>query len=914
MAFIDMAAGNGLLLLTNQYEPNPSLTGDITITGVSTFLGASGINGSPTIPIFGADPGVIYIDARNDVQIIDSVIQNSGRGTVGDVVINAAETIQLEQVARPTGIAANLNIGQMGTGGDIRLTANTLNVLNGAQLQTGTLGNGDAGDIIINVSDRVLFDQGTAISAVAVGGTGQGGDIRIDANTVELLNSSQLLGNTFGTGHAGNVIVNGRDQVRLDNTSQASSRVSFGAAGMGGNVEIVANTLEVTNGSQLLADTNGVGDAGNVIVNVTDSVALRGRSLDGQFVPFVSSQVNLNGIGNGGNVEITANTVELDNGGQFVAATQGRGAAGDVVINARDSVRLDNTSTNLRNRSGAFSTVEATAVGNGGSVLVTTDTLTARNGAQLQTSTRGEGNAGNVRIEATDTVLFEGTSIDSQIPSAALSEVDAGGMGNGGDIEITANNLTVGNGANISARTANSGDAGDVHINTAGAVLLDGTSPDGQSPSATLSEVAEGAMGDGGNIEVNAGSLAVRNGANLSARTAGNGSAGDVRINTAGAVLLEGTSADGQSPSATLSEVGDSAVGNGGNVEIAARSLTVRNGANISAQTAGNGNAGNLIISVAEAVSLQGTDAAGRPTTIAAGSEVTATGRGNDIRITAPDLQVLDGAVLEASTRNDQPGGDVVLDLGELALLREGQIATSSAGSGAAGTIQVDASDGIRVSADSRLSVQSQADGPAGNILIGLGKPTPTLQLEDRGQIIAESAAVDGGNITIALSDLLQLRNNSLISASAGTERAPGNGGNITISVPFIIAVPAENSDIAADAFEGTGGNVSITARGVFGIEPRPQRTPLSDITASSEIGISGTVIFDVLDTGFIENNLGDLSDDLVDTALLTAGSCIANADNGSQGSFIVTGGEGLPLQPGGQCCFGLCDGHSTKH
>jgi large exoprotein involved in heme utilization and adhesion len=164
--------------------------------------------------------------------------------------------------------------------------------------------------------------------------------------------------------------------------------------------------------------------------------------------------------------------------------------------------------------------------------------------------------------------------------------------------------------------------------------------------------------------------------------------------------------------------------------------------------------------------------------------------------------------------------------------------------------------------------------------------------------MIAESAAVDGGNISLNLNNLLLLRRGGLISATAGTAEAGGNGGNLTINAPFIVAIPSENSDIAADAFTGAGGNITITARGIFGIEPRPQRTPLSDITASSALGISGTVALNTLDTGFIENSLATLQDAVIDPDSLTASSCIARQDD-SLGSFLVTGGGGLPHRPG---------------
>ena len=63
----------------------------------------------------------------------------------------------------------------------------------------------------------------------------------------------------------------------------------------------------------------------------------------------------------------------------------------------------------------------------------------------------------------------------------------------------------------------------------------------------------------------------------------------------------------------------------------------------------------------------------------------------NDIRITTPQFLVQDGATLFASTTNDQPGGNIILSLGSLAVLNGGQVVTGSLGSGPAGTIQLDA-------------------------------------------------------------------------------------------------------------------------------------------------------------------------------------------------------------------------------
>jgi large exoprotein involved in heme utilization and adhesion len=610
-------------------------------------------------------------------------------------------------------------------------------------------------------------------------------------------------------------------------------------------------------------------------------------------------------------VEITANSLDVINGAQLIASTSGTGDAGNVVIEARDRVVFDGTSDDGQFSSAAFSTVEAGATGAGGNVEITTDSLDVTSGAQLAASTSGTGDAGNVVIEARDRVMFDSTSADGRFSSGASSTVAAGATGAGGNVEITAHSLEVLNGAALTASTFGTGDAGNVVIEARDRTVFEN--------STASSTVEAGATGAGGNVEITTDSLDVTSGAQLAASTLGTGDAGNVVIEARDRVMFDSTSADGRFSSGAFSTVEAGATGAGGNVEITANSLEVLNGAQLTASTLGNGDAGNVVIEARDRVNLQGSGPNGRPSGILTSNTDLATGQSNDIQITAPELRVQEGAVVIASTRNDQPGGNIALSLGRLAVLNGGQVVTGSLGSGPAGTLQVDATGGIVIAGSdptfaarveqipetallfipqSSLSVRSSATGAAGNIIIGELGTTPRLELNDGGQITADSAAVDGGDIVITLNDLLLLRNGSQISTTAGTAQAGGNGGNITITVPFIIAIPAENSDIASDAFEGTGGNVTITARGIFGIEPRSERTPLSDITASSELGFSGVVTLNTLDTSAIENSLTDLADVVIDTAALTAGSCIARTDE-SLGSFTVTGSGGLPQRPG---------------
>ena len=52
--------------------------------------------------------------------------------------------------------------------------------------------------------------------------------------------------------------------------------------------------------------------------------------------------------------------------------------------------------------------------------------------------------------------------------------------------------------------------------------------------------------------------------------------------------------------------------------------------------------------------------------------------------------------------------------------------------------------------------------------------------------------------------------------------------------------VALENSDIIANAVRGDGGNIQINTQGILGTALRESLTPESDITASSQFGVSG--------------------------------------------------------------------------
>jgi large exoprotein involved in heme utilization and adhesion len=151
-----------------------------------------------------------------------------------------------------------------------------------------------------------------------------------------------------------------------------------------------------------------------------------------------------------------------------------------------------------------------------------------------------------------------------------------------------------------------------------------------------------------------------------------------------------------------------------------------------------------------------------------------------------------------------------------------------------------------------------------------------------------EASQASGGQIEIRAPEMVRLTN-SRISTSVAGSATDTTGGDITIDPQFVIL---QNSQIVAQAFAGTGGNISITA-GVFLADPS------SVVDASSEKGISGTVNIEspVQNVG---GRLTPLSQPFSSAAALLAQRCAARAADGKFSTFVVAGREGLPAEPGG--------------
>ncbi|MCL1471929.1 filamentous hemagglutinin N-terminal domain-containing protein [Argonema antarcticum] len=819
---------------------------------------------------------------------------------------------------------ATIFVGGIG-GGNIAINARNLEILAGSQIAAGILKDKgspetQAGNIEINATDRVLVDNSVITNTIADGATGKAGDISIDTGSLSVTNLGIIGSVTFGNGDSGKIIIHARDAVSISGVNEENNSVIFttvnkGAVGNTGDIEITAKSLSITDGAGLLTATEGQGDAGNVKIQVSDTIFISGVTPTGIHADSLFSE-----SGKAGNIEIVTGSFSANNGAQLTTATYGRGDGGNINIQASGAVSFEGVENSL---AGAYSLAAGgipqfglTSEGKAGNITITAYSVSLTNAARLFTSSSTEKGSGDIVIDVADSVFVGG---------GAVLLTSGFGSANSGKIIIKAGNTVSFDGAGNSFKGINS-------ENFPSEVLLTGSilgAPLTSGVYATVTPVPlviPNSTGKGGNIEITARSISVTNGALLSTSTLGQGDAGDIIIKATDRVSFDGSAPvsftlpeGGLIPtpgtisrpiSGAISDVG--AVGNivgggkGGDIIIEARSLSVTDGAQLSTLTAGKGNAGNIYITTSDSVDISRSDRT-LPESggLLSSTEKGAEGKGGEINVTARTLRVGDASVLSARTRSASRGGDINVQVDNLEITGGGQILTTAFSSGNAGNIVVNANDAVTISGsmlgnifptndgfNSGVLVRSQqveaGAGDAGTIEIN----TPTLILNNKGTLTGASASVNGGNITLQVPDLVVIRDNSTISASAGTAQAGGNGGNLTINTDILAAL--RNSDITANAFEGDGGRVNITAESIFGTEFRSQESDLSDITASSTFGRQGEVNLNISDVNPSEG-LVELPTNFVDTdSLIAQNFCRL----GRTSQFTVIGRGGLPPSP----------------
>jgi filamentous hemagglutinin family protein len=389
----------------------------------------------------------------------------------------------------------------------------------------------------------------------------------------------------------------------------------------------------------------------------------------------------------------------------------------------------------------------------------------------------------------------------------------------------------------------------------------------------------------GGNVQVIGKNIQLKDKSQIISTTSGQKNGGTLFLNATDILELIGPL-----PSGGIISTLTSGSGSAGNIKITARKLLVSQGAQIISSTVANGNGGDISINTTESVELKD---------FFSGifSATAAEGVGGDISISTPgNLVVSDGAIIASGAGSLELPNGIVLpatgDGGNILIRADNSVQINGgflfAGHdiGKAGNINIDTKF-LNIQNGSVFVSSSQ--GQAGNLTINAN----SLALD--GGVLSADTAVSGANITLTISDILRMGNESQITAIA---RGSADGGNITIDTGVLLALPptgSNGSDIKATAEGGNGGNIKITAQGIFGIEERdaPEGNQTNDIDASSQFGRSGQV--DINTAIDPKNGLTELPETVIDPDTQVAQN---PCNRGWGNELTVSGRGGLPPSP----------------
>ena len=757
---ITINASDSVTLIGSPNSMNPGESEKPTIDLETAILNTVGIpparvenSNNEDVGDTAGSSGSIFIDTQA-LNITERGLISTrlyGVGNAGDININA-DTVLLDRGTLTSQVGFEGNKGT-GNSGDININSNNFTATDFTFVITDNSGTGagNAGDINLNATDSVVIRDNnfTAfISETGDGTVGNAGNIKIAASSIELDNSIELLTQVRGEGNTGSIVLEAADSLVISGDGAAiKAQVIGGGEGTGGDINISANTFELLESAQLIALNENIGNAGDIVIQVDESISASNSE--------IISEVEENGVGDTGDLQITANSLNLENNARLITQTRGRGNVGSIDLNIADSLVIS---------SGAEIIAQVLASrgeGTAGNISINANTFELLEGTQLLTSNGNIGDAGNIIIQVNDLISANNSKITSQIEKNAV--------GNAGDIKITANSLNLENKAQLITAIEGEGNTGSIDLDLADSLVLSGAAQ-------IQAQVRQG-TGTAGNIEIDTNTLEVIEDSLILADSQSLGDSGDIAIRADESLFVN----DSIISTGTIEQ----ARGSSGKIDITSPQVLLRDRAIISSSAEGTGEVGDIKVD-AENISLDNFSL------ITASSRTENSGQAGNITINADRLTLTKGSIINATSSSEFDGGQITINSQVLKLLSGGVLQTATNGDGDAGDIVLNIDDGIIV-LDGNNAPERREDFDFGDSILD--------SLEGKTGIFANvsdntDTSSSGGNIRIDSDFIVAFPNgNSDIRANA----RQGEGGNITIDAKLIGIAEGFPSDSTND-------------------------------------------------------------------------------------------------------------------
>jgi filamentous hemagglutinin family protein len=532
-------------------------------------------------------PGSFHASTADELRFADGAVF-SALDPGGSVLSVAAPEAFGFLRAGPAGITVDRSLLEVPQGKALSLVGGNIAIRGDNDGDRNIYGFADEPGTVRAEAGRVSLAALGGAGAVAAGTNEAAGDV---SGRVQLTGEAAVVASGNGDGtvriRGGRIVVTGRSSVFADSTGSTDNttglvvaadtlEVSKGSLltadtfgpGKAGTVRIQADVLELRRGGEITSSTFGTGDAGEVVVNAGRLLIDSRGSMLPTFIAGLASastgdagQVTVQagtleirgdgeitsstfGTGDAGAVAVQAGTLELRENGRITSDTWGPGDAGSVVVTAEHLVVAGDAAGSAP---GIFSNAirESSDPGDAGAVTIKADTIELSDGGWIGTSTQGPGNGGRVSVEAGSFELRGG-----YVRSDTLESGDAG------TVTIKADALAIRHGGTISSETRGPGDAGMVRIAADSVALHD---------RGAISSATEGS-GAAGEISVTAArGMSIADGSEVTTSSIASGPAGDVWVRASRLRVEDG------------GEIGSSGLGTGpgGNVQLSLDTLLV---------------------------------------------------------------------------------------------------------------------------------------------------------------------------------------------------------------------------------------------------------------------------------------------------------------------------------------------------
>jgi filamentous hemagglutinin family protein len=801
-------SGNGSIFVNSQINAREA---NLSLKAGGDIIAANGVPFGSSAFTPSGNTGNVMINAGGRLVLpegADILTFDSTTGNKGNLII-AAKSIEISGISSTTGKQGGL-FTSSGTGnsGNILINTERLSISNGAAIDAGTDGVGNAGSITIYA--RAIEIDGTENNGFVSGirsqsyGSGAAGNMTVEARQVLLRNGATFSTTATGAGDAGELVLRKVDSLTLQNQAQVISASK--GTGDAGKLVIEANSV-VASGQSIIASTAlGSANAADLSIQAS-SVEISGQS-------YIASVAT--GGGNAANLSINVRDSLILSNDSFISASSIPGSVpGNILIGtsqlnlSQSSIGNDRT-TDLSNAGGlsiransirisdkSVLSADSFTIGNGSNLSINTGDLLVQNNSIIRTSSNNLGEAGNLTIQANSVTL------------ANNSEISTNGTvsGRGADLSIHAGELNLTN-SQILKADSSGGDAGSLTVHATGSALI--------SDASSIS-VNGFAGGTGSNISVEANRLTIQNGSSLTTSLASQGNAGNLTVHAPSSIVV----ANGSSISVDSTTLAD-----GGNVLIDTGNLSLQDSSSIRTLIQSAGDAGDFEVRASNSlVAVNNSEISTNGAVLEVGSRFSiqtgnlvlansrilkndsSGGNAGDFRIDASGTALMtNSSTIAVNGVTGGTGGDVSVEAGRLLIQDGSSLATNLFSQGNAGNFTVLAPDLIKIANSSSISIGTVTAANSGNVLISTNK----LDIQGSSKLtISTSSVGNAGDVQIYADHLVSLVDNSEIS----TNNLSGeNGSNIAVNTGQLLL--NDYSGIFKDGQSGgNAGDLTIHAR-----------------------------------------------------------------------------------------------------